>query len=104
MPEYAGDRAWGVRPMTGAAIAVIGAGWAGAATARVLHDRGYKVSVFERDRMLGGHSRSEFLHGVMYEPNGPHIFHTSNREVAEFVLAHGMRGSHEHHVFTEIFL
>ena len=90
--------------MTGSAIAVIGAGWAGATTARVLHDAGHKVSVFDRDRVIGGHSRSEILHGVMYEPNGPHIFHTSNREVAEFVLAHGMRGSHEHHVFTEIFL
>jgi UDP-galactopyranose mutase len=90
--------------MAGTAIAVIGAGRAGATAARMLHDAGHQVAVFERDRILGGHSRTELLHGVMYEPNGPHIFHTSNRTVAEFVLAHGMRGSHEHHVFTEIFV
>lgn len=89
--------------MTGTAVAVIGAGWAGATAARRLHDAGYRPSIFERDQIIGGHSRSERINGVLYERNGPHIFHTSNPEVAEFVQAHGMRGSYEHHVLTEIF-
>jgi UDP-galactopyranose mutase len=90
--------------VTGSAIAVVGAGWAGATAARLLHDAGYKAALFERDRVLGGHSRSEMINGVMYEPNGPHIFHTSNKEVVQFVQAHGMRSTNEHYVLTEIFL
>jgi UDP-galactopyranose mutase len=90
--------------MAGSAIAVIGAGWTGCAAARTLHDAGHQVCIFERDNRLGGHSRSEVINGIVFEPNGPHIFHTSNRQVAEFVQAHGMRRSFEHRVLTEIFL
>jgi UDP-galactopyranose mutase len=85
-------------------VAVIGAGWAGCTAARMLHDRGYPVHLFERSGQVGGHSRSELLNGVVFEPNGPHIFHTSNRRVADFVRQHGMRRSFEHKVITEIFL
>jgi len=62
------------------------------------------VHLFERSGQIGGHSRAEVLNGVVFEPNGPHIFHTSNRTVAEFVQQHGMRRSFEHQVITEIFL
>lgn len=86
------------------AIAVIGAGWAGCTTARMLHDAGYRVSIFEKERVVGGHSRSESINGVLFEPNGPHIFHTTNKQVAGFAMAHGMRRAFAHHVVTEIFL
>ena len=83
---------------------MVGAGWAGCTAARLLHDRGYHVHLFERSGQVGGHSRSELLNGVVFEPNGPHIFHTSNRQVAEFVQQYGMRRTFEHKVITEIFL
>ena len=86
------------------AVIVIGAGWAGCVAARRLHDSGCRVQIFERDRQVGGLSRSETLNGVVFEPNGPHIFHTSDRRVAEFVQHNGMRRSFEHKVITEIFL
>jgi UDP-galactopyranose mutase len=89
---------------TRSAVAVVGAGWAGTVTARLLHDSGHRVSLFERDRVIGGHSRAETINGVMYEPHGPHIFHTSDPAVAEFVQAHGMRRSFAHRVLTEVFL
>ena len=85
-------------------IAIIGGGWSGCTAARLLLDRGYRVHLFERDQQLGGHSRSEVLGGVVFEPNGPHIFHTSNAEVAAFVQKYGMRRAFEHKVLTEIFL
>jgi UDP-galactopyranose mutase len=85
-------------------VAIIGAGWAGCVTARVLHDRGVEVHVFERTSVIGGHSRAEKLNGVVFEPNGPHIFHTSNRRVAEFVQAAGMTRPYQHKVLTEVFL
>jgi UDP-galactopyranose mutase len=37
--------------------------------------------LFERDAKPGGLIRSEHLHGVLYEPHGSHIFHTSDAEV-----------------------
>ncbi|GAB3066728.1 hypothetical protein GCM10027186_18610 [Micromonospora schwarzwaldensis] len=82
----------------------MGAGWAGAVTARALHDDGMAVEVFEERQTVGGHSRSETLAGVVFEPNGPHIFHTSNPEVARYVQRFGMRRTYEHRVLTEIFL
>lgn len=85
-------------------VAVIGAGWSGATVARVLHDAGIAVEVFEAAGAVGGHSRVERLGGVVYEPNGAHIFHTSDREVAAFVQRFGMSRPYEHRVVTEVFL
>lgn len=85
-------------------IAVIGAGWAGAVAARLLHDAGLEVVVFEKARVVGGHSRAEILDGVVYEPNGAHIFHTSDERVRDFVTAHGLTRPYEHRVLTEAYL
>ena len=85
-------------------VAVIGAGWSGATCARLLTDAGVRVEVFERAPVAGGHSRAEVLHGVVYEPNGPHIFHTSDPEVAAFVHRFGLTRPYELRILTEGFL
>ena len=85
-------------------VAVIGAGWTGAVTARLLHDDGFSVEVFEQGSVVGGHARVESLGGVVYGPNGAHIFHTSDERVAAFVKRFGMGRPYEHKVLTEIFL
>lgn len=85
-------------------VGVIGAGWAGAVTARELSDAGFRVEVFERAERVGGHSRAETINGVVYEPNGAHIFHTSNERVASYVRRHGLVRPYEHCVLTEVFL
>jgi UDP-galactopyranose mutase len=85
-------------------VAVVGAGWAGAVVARGLHDRGWQVEVLEKADRVGGHSRSEVLNGVVYEPNGAHIFHTSNPAVAEFVQGFGLTRPYGHCVLTEVYL
>lgn len=85
-------------------VAVVGAGWAGSVVARQLHDSGCSVSVFERAAHVGGHSRMEILNGVVYEPNGAHIFHTSNRIVADYVTRFGLTRPYEHRVLTEVYL
>lgn len=82
----------------------MGAGWAGAVVARGLHDRGWQVEVLEKAAQVGGHSRSEVLNGVVYEPNGAHIFHTSNPAVAEYVQAYGLTRPYGHCVLTEVYL
>lgn len=85
-------------------VAVVGAGWAGAACARELHDAGVAVEVFEKAGVVGGHSRAEVLDGVVYEPNGAHIFHTSDAEVAAWVQRFGLSRPYEHCVVTEVYL
>lgn len=85
-------------------VAIVGAGWTGAVTARQLHDQGFEVEVFEQRAVVGGHSRVETINGVVYEPNGAHIFHTSDRRVAAFVQRFGMGRPYEHKVLTEVFL
>lgn len=85
-------------------ILVVGAGWSGAVVARSLHETGFAVEVFERAPHVGGHSRCETLNGVVYEPNGAHIFHTSNKEVAAYVRRFGISRPYEHKVVTEVHL
>lgn len=83
---------------------MIGAGWSGATCARLLSDAGLAVDVFEAKQVVGGHSRAETLCGVVYEPNGAHIFHTSDAEVAAFVQRFGLHRPFQHTVLTEGYL
>lgn len=53
-------------------VAVIGAGWAGCAAAVELADAGYKVTLFEAARTLGGRARAVELDGRQLD-NGQHI-------------------------------
>ena len=65
---------------------VVGAGFAGCTAARLLAESGRKVLVVERLNHLAGHShdyRNE--HGIFIHSYGPHIFHTNNQEVWQFV-------------------
>jgi UDP-galactopyranose mutase len=83
-------------------VAVVGAGWSGAVTAERLSAGGIDVEVFERAANVGGHSRSETLNGVVYEPNGAHIFHTSNEDVADYVHRFGLSRPYEHCVKAQV--
>lgn len=83
-------------------VVVVGAGWSGAVIARRLYSARHRVEVLERAPVVGGHSRVETLNGVVYEPNGPHIFHTSNRDVAQFVSMLGAYRPYRFCPLTEI--
>jgi len=72
-------------------VAIVGAGWAGASAARALVDAGLDVEVFEATSVVGGHSRVESLEGVVYEPNGPHIFHSDNERAVRWARRFGLR-------------
>ena len=85
-------------------IGIVGAGWTGAVAGRLLTESGFAVEVMERTSVVGGHSRAETMNGVVYEPNGAHIFHTSNEAVNQFVNAHGLTRPYDHKVLTEVFL
>ncbi|MGN9920260.1 FAD-dependent oxidoreductase [Micromonospora palomenae] len=66
-------------------VTVVGAGITGAAAAWSLSRAGWRVEVYERADVLGGHVRTEWLHGIPYEPHGAHIFHTNDGEIWRIV-------------------
>ena len=66
---------------------VIGAGFAGAVTAGELARRGGKrVLVLERREHIGGNAYDCLDEaGVLIHKYGPHIFHTNNKKVFDFL-------------------
>ena len=68
-------------------VGIIGAGLSGATAARTLADNGFGVEVFEQQDHVGGncHTARDAETGVMLHVHGPHIFHTSRRQVWGFV-------------------
>lgn len=67
-------------------VLIIGAGIAGAASARVLAEQGKKILVIEKNDFVGGNCYDELdASGITFHKFGPHIFHTTNRVVWNFV-------------------
>jgi UDP-galactopyranose mutase len=68
-------------------IAVVGAGFSGAVIARELAQAGFNIVVYDvRDHVAGNcHTSRDPETGVMVHVYGPHIFHTSNERVWNYV-------------------
>lgn len=68
-------------------IAIVGAGFSGAVIARELAENGFECEIFETRNHIAGNSYSErdAESGVMVHVYGPHIFHTDDEEVWQYV-------------------
>jgi UDP-galactopyranose mutase len=68
-------------------IAVVGAGFSGAVIARELAMSGLKVVVFDSRSHVAGncHTERDSLSNVMVHVYGPHIFHTNNEIVWNYI-------------------
>ena len=68
-------------------IGIIGAGFSGAAIARELARADYKVTVFDiRSHVAGNcHTERDAETNVMIHAYGPHIFHTSNERIWNYI-------------------
>lgn len=64
---------------------IVGSGLFGAVFARQLTDAGKKCLVLEKRSHLGGNIYTEKQEGIDVHRYGAHIFHTSNREVWDYV-------------------
>ncbi|MDX3975920.1 UDP-galactopyranose mutase [Shinella sp.] len=68
-------------------ILIVGAGLSGAVIGRELADAGYRVEIIDQRDHIGGncHTVRDEATGVMVHIYGPHIFHTDDTEVWDYV-------------------
>ena len=65
---------------------VVGAGYAGAVTARALAEKGRRVLVLERrDHVAGNAYDRPDQAGILIHQYGPHIFHTNDKRVFDWL-------------------
>lgn len=64
---------------------IVGAGFFGAICARELTDAGYSCLVIDKRKHIGGNCYTENRDGVNVHIYGPHIFHTSNKKVWDWI-------------------
>lgn len=72
-------------------IAIVGAGLSGAVIARELAESGLKIQVFDSRAHVAGncYSSRDTETNIMVHTYGPHIFHTDDKEVWDYVNSHG---------------
>lgn len=82
-------------------VAIVGSGFSGAVVARELATAGIDVEVFESRSHLGGNCYTErHESGTIVHVYGPHIFHTADLRVWEYIRGFGEFVPHEHRVIA----
>ena len=66
-------------------ILVVGTGFSGSVIARELADKGYNVTIIDRRSHIGGNCFDEMVNGVRVHKYGPHLFHTNNAKVVNWL-------------------
>ena len=64
---------------------IVGAGFFGATFARLATDAGKKCLVIDNRSHIGGNAYSQNVDGIDVHLYGPHIFHTNDDRIWEFV-------------------
>lgn len=84
-------------------VLVVGAGYAGAVAARALAEKGKRVLVLERWSHVAGNAydRPDEA-GVLIHQYGPHIFHTNNKRVFDWLSRFTQWRDYQHRVVADI--
>lgn len=84
-------------------VIVVGAGFAGATIAREKAEQGKKVLIMDKRNHIGGNMyEKDDSNGVRIHLYGPHIFHTNNKEVFEYLKGFSDFFPYEHKVIGKI--
>lgn len=68
-------------------IAILGAGVSGLTAGRLLKDKGYDVTIYEKCEKPGGLAKSRITDGYIYDPHGGHIFNSKHKEVTDWIFS-----------------
>ena len=80
-------------------ILVVGAGFAGSVVARFLAEAGYQIKVIDiRDHIAGNAYDYTNEHGIRIHKYGPHLFHTNNQKVYDWLNKFGEWVPYKHKV------
>jgi len=77
---------------------IVGCGLSGIVAAVILKERGHSVEIFETRSHIGGNCFDGLLNNVMVHQYGPHLFHTNDDEVWEFVNRYANFNGYHHKV------
>ncbi|NRB02360.1 MAG: FAD-dependent oxidoreductase, partial [Rhodobacteraceae bacterium] len=85
-------------------VLIVGAGLSGATLARCLAEAGLRVTVIDQRHHVAGncHTERDAETGVLVHRYGPHIFHTNDLDVWEFVQRFAEFERFEHRVKTTV--
>jgi UDP-galactopyranose mutase len=75
---------------------IVGAGLYGCVMAERLKSCGKSVLMIEKRNHIGGNCYSEEIEGITVHKYGPHIFHTDNQEVLNYITQFGQFDWFEH--------
>lgn len=82
---------------------IIGCGFAGAVVAQKMAEKGRKVLILEKRGHIGGNCYDENDgHGVLIHKYGPHIFHTNNEEVYDYLSKYTKWYDYSHEVVANL--
>jgi UDP-galactopyranose mutase len=77
---------------------VIGAGIAGLSIANILANKNKKVLIIEQRDHIGGNCYDYYQNGILIHKYGPHIFHTNNKKVHNFLSQFTYWNNYKHKV------
>lgn len=79
---------------------IVGAGLFGSVCARELTDRGFSCLVIEKKNHIAGNCFTENVDGIDVHKYGPHIFHTSNEKIWNYINQFGKFNNFELNVIA----
>ena len=84
-------------------IIVVGAGFSGATIARLFAESGKDVIVYDKRDTIGGNAYDYTdKNGIIVQPYGPHIFHTNEKKVFDFLSRFTEWVKYEHRVLAKV--
>lgn len=84
-------------------VIIVGAGLSGATMARLFADSGDDVTIIDERMSLGGNVYDHVdKNGILKQDYGPHIFHTNDKEVFDFLSKYTEWEKYEHRVLANI--
>jgi UDP-galactopyranose mutase len=84
-------------------ILIVGCGFAGATFARELAESGWQIDMIDQRSHIGGNAFDEVdAKGIRIHRYGPHLFHTSNTRVVDWLCRFGEFVPYEHRVQAQL--